>query len=285
MDVLQVVSPTGELLFVSESMARVTGFSTSELLGAQLASWCYHEEDHNNLDREIKNCFNAGPSGSLNFYCRFKKKNSSSCVIFEMMGHTMRVKTKPGFVSDDQSTKSEKQVMIITARPYPTSCGRLMDEFLELMLENEAMIRLMGGEGGHGGGMETKLGGERSRGNSGTMAAGVMEADEVKNKKKRKSGELVEEISQESPSGKDSEGEEENHHHHHPPPSGLPPIQDPHPSDPSQRARPRGPHKRERLDFLCLDCGVTQSPEWRKGPMGRKTLCNACGLRYAKKAK
>lgn len=85
MDALQVVSLTGELLFVSESMARIMGFSTSELLGTQLTSWCYHEEDSNNLDREMKNCFKAEPSGSLNFYCRFKKKNSSSCVIFEMM--------------------------------------------------------------------------------------------------------------------------------------------------------------------------------------------------------
>ncbi|KAI8872046.1 hypothetical protein GQ42DRAFT_177452 [Ramicandelaber brevisporus] len=33
---------------------------------------------------------------------------------------------------------------------------------------------------------------------------------------------------------------------------------------------------------LCHECGTTQSPEWRKGPAGPKTLCNACGLRYAK---
>jgi len=30
---------------------------------------------------------------------------------------------------------------------------------------------------------------------------------------------------------------------------------------------------------------VTTSPEWRKGPMGRNTLCNACGLAYAKMIK
>lgn len=37
--------------------------------------------------------------------------------------------------------------------------------------------------------------------------------------------------------------------------------------------------------YLCHDCGRTDSPEWRKGPAGPKTLCNACGLRYAKKVK
>lgn len=31
--------------------------------------------------------------------------------------------------------------------------------------------------------------------------------------------------------------------------------------------------------------GTLDSPEWRKGPNGPKTLCNACGLRWAKKEK
>ena len=31
--------------------------------------------------------------------------------------------------------------------------------------------------------------------------------------------------------------------------------------------------------------GTLESPEWRKGPSGPKTLCNACGLRWAKKEK
>lgn len=50
---------------------------------------------------------------------------------------------------------------------------------------------------------------------------------------------------------------------------------------------------------VCQTCGRTDSPEWRKvglvqistymskmrvqGPGGPKTLCNACGLRWAKK--
>ncbi|KAJ3031308.1 blue light receptor [Rhizophlyctis rosea] len=38
-------------------------------------------------------------------------------------------------------------------------------------------------------------------------------------------------------------------------------------------------------DLFCRQCGTTRSPEWRKGPDGPKTLCNACGLAYAKKQK
>ncbi|KAJ7749574.1 white collar 2 type of transcription factor [Mycena maculata] len=37
--------------------------------------------------------------------------------------------------------------------------------------------------------------------------------------------------------------------------------------------------------YVCVTCGRTDSPEWRKGPSGPKTLCNACGLRWAKQTK
>ncbi|GER35091.1 GATA transcription factor [Striga asiatica] len=30
----------------------------------------------------------------------------------------------------------------------------------------------------------------------------------------------------------------------------------------------------------CAHCGVTKTPQWRAGPLGPKTLCNACGVRY-----
>ncbi|KAH8921560.1 hypothetical protein BT69DRAFT_1283107 [Atractiella rhizophila] len=42
--------------------------------------------------------------------------------------------------------------------------------------------------------------------------------------------------------------------------------------------RKRGP-KQARS---CSSCGATDSPEWRKGPSGDKSLCNACGLRFAR---
>ncbi|XP_073297520.1 GATA transcription factor 8-like isoform X1 [Primulina huaijiensis] len=30
----------------------------------------------------------------------------------------------------------------------------------------------------------------------------------------------------------------------------------------------------------CLHCEITKTPQWRAGPMGPKTLCNACGVRH-----
>lgn len=30
----------------------------------------------------------------------------------------------------------------------------------------------------------------------------------------------------------------------------------------------------------CSHCGVQKTPQWRTGPLGAKTLCNACGVRF-----
>ncbi|ORZ36700.1 hypothetical protein BCR44DRAFT_1431622, partial [Catenaria anguillulae PL171] len=53
------------------------------------------------------------------------------------------------------------------------------------------------------------------------------------------------------------------------------------------RKRTRGSKQTDVSDegMVCMDCGRTNSPEWRKGPTGEKCLCNACGLRYAKRKK
>ncbi|KAK5170920.1 white collar 2 type of transcription factor [Saxophila tyrrhenica] len=53
------------------------------------------------------------------------------------------------------------------------------------------------------------------------------------------------------------------------------------------RDGPKKDKKKQKLadEYVCADCGTLDSPEWRKGPKGPKTLCNACGLRWAKKEK
>lgn len=43
-----------------------------------------------------------------------------------------------------------------------------------------------------------------------------------------------------------------------------------------------GNRKSKAMDRICQSCNATATPEWRKGPTGPRTLCNACGLLYAK---
>ncbi|KAK4408957.1 GATA transcription factor 11 [Sesamum angolense] len=37
---------------------------------------------------------------------------------------------------------------------------------------------------------------------------------------------------------------------------------------------------RPALAKKCTHCEVTKTPQWREGPLGPKTLCNACGVRF-----
>lgn len=37
------------------------------------------------------------------------------------------------------------------------------------------------------------------------------------------------------------------------------------------------------LNWSCLTCGATKTPQLRNGPEGKRTLCNACGIKYARK--
>ncbi|KAJ7978522.1 GATA transcription factor [Quillaja saponaria] len=45
----------------------------------------------------------------------------------------------------------------------------------------------------------------------------------------------------------------------------------------SSEARTSGGSQFQRR---CSHCGVQKTPQWRAGPLGTKTLCNACGVRY-----
>ncbi|XP_078442897.1 uncharacterized protein LOC144712471 [Wolffia australiana] len=58
-----------------------------------------------------------------------------------------------------------------------------------------------------------------------------------------------------------------------------------------RRARSEGRRRRRRVMQIfpgaeemagrkCWHCGAGETPQWRAGPNGPKTLCNACGVRY-----
>uniref|UniRef100_A0A0D9XXA1 GATA-type domain-containing protein n=1 Tax=Leersia perrieri TaxID=77586 RepID=A0A0D9XXA1_9ORYZ len=59
-----------------------------------------------------------------------------------------------------------------------------------------------------------------------------------------------------------------------PPPPPSPPS--PAPAPKTTKAR----KKKEKKKKTCLHCGSSETPQWREGPMGRGTLCNACGVRH-----
>jgi GATA zinc finger len=45
----------------------------------------------------------------------------------------------------------------------------------------------------------------------------------------------------------------------------------------------RGRKPIDKTNLICAHCGTRDTPEWRGGPLGSNTLCNACGLQYSKR--
>ncbi|PSS17950.1 GATA transcription factor [Actinidia chinensis var. chinensis] len=55
------------------------------------------------------------------------------------------------------------------------------------------------------------------------------------------------------------------------------------PSDSNSASKTAPPKKRDAAETpgrKCLHCASEKTPQWRTGPMGPKTLCNACGVRF-----
>lgn len=48
----------------------------------------------------------------------------------------------------------------------------------------------------------------------------------------------------------------------------------------SNASRKRG--RKKKCETFCHQCGATSTPEWRRGPGGSRSLCNACGLYFMK---
>ncbi|THG01879.1 GATA transcription factor 9-like [Camellia sinensis] len=55
----------------------------------------------------------------------------------------------------------------------------------------------------------------------------------------------------------------------------LSPTSEPNETTPSKKR-----YTAETSGRKCLHCASEKTPQWRAGPMGPKTLCNACGVRY-----
>ncbi|XP_043691643.1 GATA zinc finger domain-containing protein 9-like [Telopea speciosissima] len=65
------------------------------------------------------------------------------------------------------------------------------------------------------------------------------------------------------------------------------PIVNVSPMRASQQPNFTEPHSGDSSEIVkrCAFCGKTETPLWRNGPNGRKTLCNACGIRFKKQEK
>ncbi|GAA5878067.1 hypothetical protein JCM1840_001732 [Sporobolomyces johnsonii] len=269
-DFMQVLTPDGTFVFASPSVDGLCGYDPEELRGQSLFSFL-HPSDIDPFKREFFAALRSSSSSpqSLTCHYRFRTKDDRH-VLFEVTGH-------PYFTEGDAQPKC----FFAMARPYPSRAIAKLDSFLELKMENErlrqellVLYEEIESEGSSMGGSGFASSSESAVNStpaypppgeafdapsSATLSSvidpstGLIRTSELIPSTSNTYGALGIGI---SANGKKGDGQGDK-----------------------KRKKQNGVSD---SDLVCRDCGRTDSPEWRKGPDGPKTLCNACGLRYAK---
>ncbi|CAO3639893.1 unnamed protein product [Mucor fragilis] len=118
---LHVLSPTGKILYCSESTHELTGYRPHELVGQALMDFL-HIDDMDVFIRDFQMSFHT--RSQIKTHYRFRKKDESY-IIFEVVGQPKA--DVPG---------QPPQSFFGIAQPIPTKSGALIDTFLELKAEN-----------------------------------------------------------------------------------------------------------------------------------------------------
>lgn len=314
-DMVHIFDADGRIKTVSPSAERLVGYKEAELCGLLMRD-LLHPDDVGVFTSELNHSIASGTP--FHIFYRMKKKDGAYAV-FEAVGHAHIAAAK--FAPNPNDQTAFCQAVFMMARPYPTKNASLLDSFLEHKMENERLKRKIAelkkeeqedadesertwrrsqettpaesgvrfatspfpplpdasiparerGASLDGGLVESITGSRRS-------SIGVTHADtiEMLTGLRYQEGERSHGITTGVASPTLMSGD-----------IGML-TGDAGIAIPLDREQRTGDKKKKvkvAEEYVCTDCGTLESPEWRKGPSGPKTLCNACGLRWAKKEK
>lgn len=258
---MHVLSPMGDILYCSESTFELTGYRPHELVGQKLMEYL-HIDDMDVFIRDFQMSFHT--RSQIKSCYRFRKKDDSYG-IFEVVG-------QPNVGLPDQPP----QAFFGIAQPVPTKSCAMMDTFLELKTENDWLKRRV-----------DELTAKYGKVSLDPIEHEMEPQDETEITNSLFMNNAVQSGSHNNPRNLIDEptawlnnqtGNLKNTLRDPKEDILLDEVSDK--KDKWKRRKIRGAD-----EYVCKDCGTTSSPEWRKGPQGAKTLCNACGLRWAKKNK
>ncbi|KDQ19789.1 hypothetical protein BOTBODRAFT_169843 [Botryobasidium botryosum FD-172 SS1] len=280
--VLLVLSPKGNVLYCGAAVGELLGWNEDEVVDKSFET-LLHEDDVALFAAH----FNASIAANceLSTFVRLKAKSPDvKCPLFEIRGH-------PHF---DDGTQLDCKCFFAMARPYPNRNTAMIDSFLQLKMENERLRQTLM----HMPEKDLNTPASPQSFTSQTSQAAVShvrgEADSAfdppvihalpmpimsSSQFPRRSY-----TASSSRSSNDDLLTVADLSSSHGSMRRKSPTMGP--SDRSDEGSRKKKAKRELTasqQYVCVTCGRTDSPEWRRGPLGAKTLCNACGLRWAKR--
>ncbi|KAK9238326.1 hypothetical protein V1525DRAFT_112968 [Lipomyces kononenkoae] len=296
-DMQHVLSSHGKVLFVSPAVVQMLGYSQTEFTDKFVTEYVA-PEDVEYFTQELNRAATHGASPDSNeahmsIICRFKRVDGSY-ILVEVVGRAHFNAADNGNGSKKEpplSNPPDCKCFYLTARPYLTKSSALIDSFLEHKIEN---IRLK-----H---MVANLRGPDTISPSAILSSNIdndmtqfrtlQPADidpESTRLRRHSAGDAIvtgkekarlKSISSDSSVTSSISSDSYNSY------PLLSPTSRGKSSVSNNADKPaKKPKVSDDKEYICTECGTLDSPEWRKGPQGPKTLCNACGLRWSKSLK
>ncbi|KAJ4298946.1 white collar 2 type of transcription factor [Kalmusia sp. IMI 367209] len=297
-DFLHVMNSDGKILYASPSCKAIAGYERAELVGRFITEFI-HPNDRSIFNREFAESIGTG--NRIRFFYRFLRSDSG-WIIFETQGHSYNgIEPAQNLLSN---TDVKHRECIMMARLYQTRTTAAFDSFLELKIENERLAKRI-----------AKLKREEKEAQD---AEEVLEAQYQTSKARERhspniyfktpflthidshdvanyrrlppfplsilNSEATEQTMGEEPPVKTSK----NLDNKDSPSTRIGDL-----GIPISKHREKKPYSKKKKNielnigkqYMCTSCNTVDSPEWRRGPTGPKTLCNACGLRWSKEKK
>jgi PAS domain S-box-containing protein len=255
-DFLHVLDPHAKILYASWSCKTITGHEPTGIQGSSVINFI-HPDDKDIFIKELDNA--RACNISVRFFYRFRNADEE-WVIFESRIQWY-CSNKPNRIILPQSSIDD-QGFIVVARPYRNKTTIMFDSFLELKIENEKLAKRIA---------ELK----REEQEDEAEYFDIIKEEEMSGEGEEE-GETADGVNEESPNfgakkaGLVTRGD-----------AGIPLPTSYFGNDSMSKKKVK---KRKVLGTpqlqICVACGVVDSPEWRRGPNGPKTLCNACGRKF-----
>jgi PAS domain S-box-containing protein len=311
-DMLVLLNAQGRITYASPSAKQITGRAAKQLEGSHLSHYI-HEDDGPVFLRDMDDA--VAHNQPFRAHVRFQKTNNTYCLV-EIYGHP-HIASHNAAQGRHSSTEERCTGFFLMCRPYPTKNSQLLDSFLEHKIENARLVQqiaklkqeeeeeanlsrlpgpriddtksmmenaavaqiiLSDQESSETAAPNSNSNSDDSDNNSGDFFAenppvneGISHIDgiEVMTGLYYGDGERSQGLSTGVRKGRLVHCD----------------IDITTAADQARNAQEGDRRKRLKGQHRCGDCGTADSPEWRKGPNGPKTLCNACGLRWSKKEK
>ncbi|KAI9458016.1 hypothetical protein F5148DRAFT_1221423 [Russula earlei] len=267
--IVLILSPRRKVLFCNPAVREILGWQDEDLVDRDF-------RDLVNANDRLGFCETYARSierrEELHFFARLLCKSDSFThmtitspptkeVLFEVIGY-------PHFVIGESSCRC----FFAVAKPYPSRNTAMINALLELKVENERLQQHVSALRAHS---------QRLSAAQVTQHMGQYPGEDL-------STQLAPDIgfiARSTPGGDSSHPHYSSMPHGYEASSGFTTNSNLEDDEDSEPRRKKLKKSFGGEQYICNTCGRTDSPEWRKGPRGPKTLCNACGLRWAKKVR